>query len=325
MEIVDIPMEEIKVKDRVRSASTETIQELKASIESHGLINPVTINQNNELIAGERRYHACQELGHETIKANRRETVDEDHELILEIQENVERKDLTFSEKMEAADRLEPVIKAKSEERIKTKEETDLSEYGIDVKKGRTSDMMAEILNMGSGKTYDRARIIWNAKKSENEQDKQTENIDKVINDLDKGSIAISSAEKIISNLGNTGNESKDQEQKSQAQGGDPQNEEETPGGTGTSQEGQTEKVTEGNNAIATSTDDSAMDRIIAKVNEAEQLIKNQELEVKEYDQLYSKLEELQSDTKDKRDERKKKNSAKLRKKLEKRKKRQGT
>ena len=56
-------------------------------------------NQDNKLIAGHRRYACCKELGHKAIQARRIETKGELHEALIEIRENVEREDFTFSEK----------------------------------------------------------------------------------------------------------------------------------------------------------------------------------------------------------------------------------
>ena len=70
---------------------------LKKSMESIGLIHPVTINQDDELLAGARRLQAAQELGWEEIPVH---VVEQDgliQELIL-IDENLVRQSLTSLE-----------------------------------------------------------------------------------------------------------------------------------------------------------------------------------------------------------------------------------
>ena len=52
--------EEVKVRRK-----DGDISELKKSIQEYGLINPITINQNHELLAGRRRFQAVKELGWE--------------------------------------------------------------------------------------------------------------------------------------------------------------------------------------------------------------------------------------------------------------------
>ena len=61
-----IKISEIKIKDRIRKNAGD-IETLKESMKTHGLINPITITNNHELIAGFRRLNAAIELGWEYI------------------------------------------------------------------------------------------------------------------------------------------------------------------------------------------------------------------------------------------------------------------
>lgn len=157
-----VDMEKIILGERIRTVQDDTrLKNLKASIEKEGLLQPIIINQDNKLIAGYRRYTCCRELGHTNIQAKRVYTKDDLHEKLIEIKENVDRKAFTFSEKMQAAKTIEPIIKEFAEKRIKEKKDSDLSRFGIITKRGKTRDIMAEILGIGSGKTYDKAKFIW--------------------------------------------------------------------------------------------------------------------------------------------------------------------
>jgi len=69
------------------------IEPLMKSIETVGLINPLTINKNNELIAGGRRYSALKQLGHQEVPVIRVEKNELEQELIS-IDENLVRKPL---------------------------------------------------------------------------------------------------------------------------------------------------------------------------------------------------------------------------------------
>lgn len=167
-DIVLINIDSIILGDRIRSVhDDERLKNLKASIEKEGLLQPIIINQDNKLIAGYRRYTSCKELGHTRIQAKRITTKDNLHERLIEIKENVDRKAFTFSEKMWAAKTIEPVIREFAEQRIKKKKETDLSRFGIVAKRGKTRDIMAEILGIGSGKTYDKAKYVWESRDEE--------------------------------------------------------------------------------------------------------------------------------------------------------------
>ncbi len=101
-----IPIEEIKVKRRVRR-KPEDIESLMDSMKRYGLLNPITINSKNVLIAGERRYQAAKRLGWKMINAVVLEDTDKVMELELEIEENTQRSNFTDQELMEAYARLE--------------------------------------------------------------------------------------------------------------------------------------------------------------------------------------------------------------------------
>ena len=70
------------------------VDKLKKSIETVGLINPLIINDNNELIAGGRRYTAMKELGFDEVSVFKVSKNSLEQELIS-IDENLVRKDLT--------------------------------------------------------------------------------------------------------------------------------------------------------------------------------------------------------------------------------------
>ena len=67
-------IKDVKVKKRLRS-NLGDIAALKESIQKVGLIHPIIINEQNELISGYRRYEACRQLGFEEIEARIMETV----------------------------------------------------------------------------------------------------------------------------------------------------------------------------------------------------------------------------------------------------------
>lgn len=88
-----MPISDIRVENEYLRVDTN-VDELKKSIETVGLINPVVINQNNELIAGGRRYKALMELGYTEIPVTKVSFTPLKQELIS-IDENLVRKDLT--------------------------------------------------------------------------------------------------------------------------------------------------------------------------------------------------------------------------------------
>ncbi len=174
-EIVDISVDRVIVKDRFRNVipqGDEDLKTLEANIAENGLLHPITVNQDYRLLAGHRRLLCCKNLGHTTINAKIVITENEQHDRLIEVLENTHRQNFKFSELMNIADYFEPYIEARSKERKSTKTETDLSIPGLPPMRGKTSEIMVKILNLkggvlGSAKTYERARSVWNAEESD--------------------------------------------------------------------------------------------------------------------------------------------------------------
>lgn len=84
------------------------LAELKASIEQDGLLQPIVVrrvDEGFEIIAGERRFRACQSLGMPRIPALIR-SADEDQRLVLALVENLQRSDLNAIEEARAYHQL---------------------------------------------------------------------------------------------------------------------------------------------------------------------------------------------------------------------------
>lgn len=102
-----VKIEDIKVKKRVRR-DLGNLTALKDSMHRYGLMNPITLNSNYELVAGERRLEAAKSLGWERINANILDSnVDNIRQLEMELEENNQRKEFTDEELMEGYKRLE--------------------------------------------------------------------------------------------------------------------------------------------------------------------------------------------------------------------------
>jgi ParB family chromosome partitioning protein len=173
--LVDI--NKIIVKDRIRK-DFGNVQELADDIKENSLLNPVTVipaeNGMYRLIAGERRLRACKLLGYTSIVVNSVSVKDAEQVLRMEISENENRKEFSFSERMDYAKRLEVIERAKAEERMKNPVET--------LPQGKTRDIVAAATGFGSGKNYDKAKFI-----SENASDE-------IIKALDEGKLSINGA-----------------------------------------------------------------------------------------------------------------------------------
>lgn len=87
-------LSEIIIADRMRPADPDKVSELADSINSIGLINPLTVNADGSLIAGYHRYKALLSLGWKEAPVNKMDLSQPLAEL-AEIDENLKRNELT--------------------------------------------------------------------------------------------------------------------------------------------------------------------------------------------------------------------------------------
>ncbi len=105
---MQLPIDDVVVRKRVRRDLGD-LTALKESMRTHGLMNPVVINSNNELIAGHRRLESARELGWTSITVRVMDEEDEASLLEMEIAENTHRKALSTDELGEAYGRLDSI------------------------------------------------------------------------------------------------------------------------------------------------------------------------------------------------------------------------
>jgi ParB/RepB/Spo0J family partition protein len=98
MELMMLPIDDITIGERFRK-DYKLSEDFLDSILSKGIIQPITINQNYELVAGGRRIAGAKEVGLVEIPVVMRETVDELDLRECELMENLFREDLAWVEK----------------------------------------------------------------------------------------------------------------------------------------------------------------------------------------------------------------------------------
>ena len=101
-----VNIESIKIKNRVRKDLGD-LAALKDSLSRYGLMNPITINKDYELIAGHRRLESAKQLGWTTINAIIIDSQDKVALLEMELEENNQRLPFTNDELLEGYARLE--------------------------------------------------------------------------------------------------------------------------------------------------------------------------------------------------------------------------
>jgi len=100
-----VQINDIKVKKRIRKDMGD-IAALADSMKRFGQISPILITKNNVLIAGGRRLEAARSLGWSTINAVVAEIPDEVSKLEYELEENIQRRNFSQTETIEAAKRI---------------------------------------------------------------------------------------------------------------------------------------------------------------------------------------------------------------------------
>jgi len=153
----------IQVKERIRK-DYGNIEELANDIKENGLINPPVVTPEYELIAGERRLKALKYLNYKQIEVRVMSVKDYRHQLNLEISENENRKDFTFSERLEYARLLEEDERLKSKERQLASQNNNaakaVTQHVGEQEKGETNEIVAQKSGFGSGENYRRAKHI---------------------------------------------------------------------------------------------------------------------------------------------------------------------
>jgi ParB family chromosome partitioning protein len=153
-----LPINDITITTRIRK-NVGDISSLAASIQKLGLLSPVVINEDNELLAGERRLTACKSIGWTEIPVIVMSATDAEEKLFIEIEENQQRKSFTREEIINAGIELERIEKVKADERMKNSG-NQYTERGVEnFPQGKTRDIVAAKLGM-SGKQYEREKFI---------------------------------------------------------------------------------------------------------------------------------------------------------------------
>lgn len=184
-----IDINKVSVGKRIRKDYGD-IASLADDIQDRGLINPPVVTPDYELIAGERRLEAMKKLDYKQIEVRVMSVEDQEHQLKIEISENEERKEFTYSEKMDYAKQLERIEAKKSKDR--QFQGKNLTDRGPEGRKGETRDIVGKASGFGSGRTYARAKYIY-----ENADDETIKEVDEGKKSIRKAHDELRSKEKV--------------------------------------------------------------------------------------------------------------------------------
>lgn len=186
----------------------DDINELAEKIKKSGYVKPLYTNKDYVIISGHRRYKACLSLGYGTVPIVVKTFKDKQEELEILLLENIYR-EKTVEQKVKEAEIWEAIEKEKAEKRRLEKlkqntvkenfpereeQNTEVENFPPRKEQGKTRDIVAKKVGIGSGKTLETAKKVV-AKidefKSKGEI-KKAENLSTVLNK------SVSGAKKII-------------------------------------------------------------------------------------------------------------------------------
>lgn len=150
---MEIRVDLVKVENRVRQ-DFSGVEKIKKSIQEIGvLLQPIVVDENYKLIAGECRLRAFKELGIEKIPAT---VINLDEPVLAESAENEDRSDFTVSEKVEMGKRREAALGR----RLGINQHTKEGGVNCAHPEGKTRDIVAKEVGFSSGTTYERAKKV---------------------------------------------------------------------------------------------------------------------------------------------------------------------
>ena len=154
MKLIDVPIEKIQVGDRHRQ-SLGDIEQLAANIREMGLLEPIGIDEYFQLIYGERRLLACEELGWKQIPC----VVVKLRSVVAgEYAENEMRKQFTPSERAAIGKAIEEELGNRHGQR--TDKRKDFSAIAEESPQGNTIDLAAKRAGFQSAETFERAKRV---------------------------------------------------------------------------------------------------------------------------------------------------------------------
>ncbi|MBN1410683.1 MAG: ParB N-terminal domain-containing protein [Spirochaetales bacterium] len=106
---MQMPINKIKISKRIRKDLGD-LNSLENSMMKFGQFSPIIIDVNNELIAGHRRLEAAKKLGWSTVNVFIVRNTTDIEKLEIELEENIQRKELSPDEIEDGLNRLDKLI-----------------------------------------------------------------------------------------------------------------------------------------------------------------------------------------------------------------------
>ena len=144
-------IKDIKIGDRFRKDLGD-IKTLASSIQEIGLLQPIVVNQDNELIVGQRRLEACKILGQTEVSTT---IVNLDDIIKGEFHENAVRKGFTLSERVAILLEIE-----KRRLGHRQKKDSNLESFQTENKNKRSVDIVANYTGVSQGQLANEKKLV---------------------------------------------------------------------------------------------------------------------------------------------------------------------
>lgn len=167
-----VKISDIRIGNRKRPISPEKVSGLAASIKTVGLINPITISSDNDLITGLHRLEAKKSLGHDVIDAIVKDCDDLSKELV-ELDENLIRNDLTDIESGELLLRRDEIF-ALLGQRAKVGDNKHSMKSGENISPLKTTKKLAQEAGISERTAQHRKQVAKNIREDVKEKIKKT-------------------------------------------------------------------------------------------------------------------------------------------------------
>lgn len=100
--IEEVPLEQLKIRENRIRVDIGDLSNLMSSMTAVGQLNPLTIDEDFYVLEGTRRYYSAKNLGWSKIKCEIRIGLSDYQKLIIEIDENLQRKNFNPAEEAKA-------------------------------------------------------------------------------------------------------------------------------------------------------------------------------------------------------------------------------
>lgn len=157
MKVEDVDLGRIVVEGRTRE-DLGALTELVQSIKDKGVLQPITLSTDYRLIFGLRRYEAAKQAGLKTIPAIRRKFNGELDEAEVELIENINRKDFSWTERAKLEKRIYEYKKAKDPNWSQRKQAQEMEESrGSIGRRLQLAEALELVPELADAKTEDEA------------------------------------------------------------------------------------------------------------------------------------------------------------------------